>query len=278
MIYRNKNIILNSIFVVLVLLIVLSTILFIFMIISPWQKYFSLSKLTHIWWFIYGNGTLSYTEYICNTGLTLASLILILIIFLILKNIHNRTGLPEIFFFIFFILTISLECLRPLLILIQIYNLPVDFSIFISRIIYFFRFSGLFLMLFTTFYILEIKYHKYGILLIITVLLATTFAYSLPIDSSILLTNHLYKLGNEISFCITSITIQFVCILNLIISYFIKKHKRILFLGIAVLLSMAGREMIIFSPAVILNSIGFLCMLFGFILFAKHAGKVYLWT
>lgn len=278
MIYRNKNIILNSIFALLIALIILNTVFFTLMIYSPFEKYSLIPKLSHTWWFIYKNYSPDYTVYIRNTGIILAVLILIFICFLILKNIHNRTALPEIFFFIFFILTIALESLRPLLILIHIYKLPVDFSIFISRIIYFFRFLGLFSLLFTTFYILEIKYHKYGILLIITVLLATTFAYTLPIDSSVLLTNHLYKLGNEISFCLTSIIIQSVCLLNLIVAYIRKKQKRILYLGIAVLLSIIGRELLIFSPGIINNISGFLCLLCGLILFIKHAGKVYLWT
>ena len=136
------------------------------MIIYPWDSYFTVPKLSHVWWFIYSTDTPDYNEYIWNTGNTLAVVLLIFICFLILKNIHNRTGLPEIFFFIFFILTIALECLRPFLILVHIFRLPADFSIFISRIIYFFRFLGLFLLLFTTLYILEIKYHKYVCLLI----------------------------------------------------------------------------------------------------------------
>ena len=278
MIYRNKNIIFSLILIVLIFLIIASTALFVLMLVLDWEEFFAIPRISHIWWFMYEDYTPVYTDYIWNTGILLSSLILLLISFLILKNIHNRTGLPEILFFIFFIMTISFECLRPFLLLTNIFNLPVYVSILISRIIYFLRFFGLFLLLFTSLYILEIKYHKYGVLLIITALLSITFAYVLPIDSSVLLTNHLYKIGNEISFSFTSIAIQIVCLINLIIAYLRKKQKRIIYLTIAVFLVILGRELLIFNILNILNFAGFVFLFCGLIILFKNIGKVYLWT
>ena len=154
MIYRNKNIIIRTIFIVLIILIIANITLFILMFALDWEEDFIPSKTTHVWWFVYKEHIPAYTDYIWNSGIILSVLCLCFICFLMLQNIFNRTGLPEIFFSIFFILSISFESLRPFLILINIYKFPVYIGVFISRIIYFFRFYGLFSLLFTSLYIL----------------------------------------------------------------------------------------------------------------------------
>jgi glucan phosphoethanolaminetransferase (alkaline phosphatase superfamily) len=108
------------------------------------------------------------------------------------------------------------------------------------------------------------------------ILLSLILAYSLPMDSSVLLTNLLYRLGDEQGIFFMTLAFSLFVLLNFLIAS-LKRQNRFLIIMIAVFIVLLGREMLFYvvNPYMIIT--GFLLITTGTVVFSRQIDKIYLW-
>jgi hypothetical protein len=207
--------------------------------------------------------------------------LLILICFFsctVLKRLYQRTASAEIFFFMFFLFSISFEVIWLWSGVAIVTGAPVFLGILLSKILLFGRFFGLISLLFSSLYAIEMSYQKFPILMLSPVLISLALTYTLPIDSSALTNNFLYKLGDIKSHWIVTIVLEIVTILNFLIAAYKREKPSFAWIALGVLLILLGREMLIFMHSPLPIAISILLAIIGIWLFSRQIYRIYLWT
>lgn len=232
---------------------------------------------TNIWWFTYQDTGPQGAIYIWGIISIISLLLIIFISGWFLRNLFKKTASPELFFYIIFLFSFSFESFRLINIFINYYEIPVHFGMLNSRLIYFGRLFGLVSLLCSSLYALDIKYQKFGTLLGGAAFLSLIVAYTLPLDSSVFLTNFLYRPGDEQGLFLLNISFMVFIVMNFIIAA-IKKERRYFLIMLAVILVLAGRELLFFAihPGSIIP--GLLLVVFGTGFFSRQIDKIYFWS
>lgn len=270
----RKNILIGGLlFSLLLIIILISAIYFLFASGFNFND-FSLLK-SNTWWFTYEFLSSQYIHIWAFLSIFLI-LVFILISGIMLRILFKKTASPELFFYTIFLFSFSFESFRILNIFFYFYQTPLYFCIFNSRLVYFGRIFGILSIFCSSLYAVEIKYQKFNILISVSILLALILAYSLPMDSTILLTNFLYRLGDEVGIFFLNYAFVFFIILNFLIAA-IKRQKRFFYIVLAVFIVLSGRELLFFiaNPAMII--INLFLIAGGTILFSRQIDKIYLW-
>ena len=231
----------------------------------------------HSWWLLYTDTSLSELEYLWNLGGLFLFLLIVMASCVILKRIYQRTASSEIFFFMFFLFSLTIEGLRTLNALLILEGAPVFVGVMLSKVIHFARFFGLFSFLFASLYSIEVSNQKFRILIMTSFLISLALTYVMPIDSSILLSNFLYKLGDEKSTWFITLILEIAVLANFLVAAFRKERREFALLALAVLLILAGREFVFFMSVPVFIGAGLVLTIVGIWLFRNQVHTIYLW-
>ena len=230
---------------------------------------------SNVWWFTYEN-LAEDSAYLWALVSIITIFVLILCAGFVLRILFRKTAAPELFFFIIFLFTFAFEGLRVLNILFYFYKVPLYLEVFNSRFVYFGRIFGVFMLFCASLYAVEMKYQKFNIVIGVFALAALLLAYLLPLDPSILLTNFLYRLGDESSFFFINFAIALFSILNFLVAA-VKRQGRFLPIMFAVLSVLGGRELLFYTLNPWMLAAGLALVCGGIIVFSKQIDKIYLW-
>ncbi|MBN1798671.1 MAG: hypothetical protein JW822_08835 [Spirochaetales bacterium] len=237
------------------------------------QPLFEMSKnaQAHLFWFVYEyNAPASFWD---ELGIVIMYLISF-IAFFRFKVLFKKTGSSELFFLGLFIFSLLFEVFRCGSFLVQHFAWPETLNIFFIRTVYFGRFFGLFAVFFSSLYALQLDYQKYNILIGIIALVSFALAISVSFKNNILLSNGLFKLGDEQGLFILLSALKLFTILTFVVAAF---RRDLAMLIPAVCFLLIGRELLLFAPGLFFLILGSLLLVGGIILTNIKIKAVYYW-
>ena len=233
-------------------------------------------KYTEYWWLHYDRVQADGIAWVLPAifGVTLFSTIA----GYLLRRFFRKTVSFEMFFFTIFILSLSLDAVRSAEILLVMFDLPPYFGIFLSRIVHFGHFFGLFCIFTSSLYAMNIQYQKLGTVLGIAFLLAFTLSAALPFDSTELLLNLTYRVGYEKGMLMVFVGFELFTLLNILWAAFMKSSRDYAFILVSLLLVIAGRELLFFLGSPLTAIAGGILLISGTVMFGKKLHTLYLWV
>ncbi len=193
---------------------------------------------------------------------------------LLLYHYFKKKISPEIFFFMLFILAISLQPVRLFQFQIQLLNLSPYFGVIVTRLFFFFRLFGIFCFFASSLFPIGVKFQKFGTILISILLLSITIAALIPIDPTVLEVTLLYKISDKTSIYIMILSIRFLTLINFTRVTISTKSKNYLLILFSSLLIITGDELILIIQ---IPFFAFFLILIGTILYSRSIYNYYLW-
>ena len=227
--------------------------------------------------FVSGKASPEQTNLIWNFLGTAAWLAVGTVSGLLLRRLYVRTASPEIFFFLFFIFSMSFEALRGVNAVLILNEAPDLIVRILTRCVNFGRFFGLLSLLFSSLYAVGTGFQRFGIIILSTFSLAVTLAYSLPLHRTLLQANFLFRLGDESGVWFSVLAIKILILLDYLIAALKRQKAVYILIMAAVLLLLMGREILLVfsSPPRIAFAVG--ASILGIAAFGRITGRVYQW-
>ncbi len=195
-----------------------------------------------------------------------------------LQRFFRKTVSSEMFFFIFFVISLSFESFKALGVLFQLWGLATYYGVIVARVVYFSRFFGVFCLLTSGLYATGIEYQKFEVVLGIAFLLAFTLSFSIPIDSSVFLPTLLYRIGGTVQLLAVFSALELFSILNFVLASILSRRREYLIMAGGLLLVIAGKDLLFFAHGAPAAVAAFAFLLAGTIVFGNRAHAIYLWT
>ena len=196
---------------------------------------------------------------------------------LVLRRLYQRTASAEIFFFLFFLFSLSFESIWSWNAILIHLGSPVLLNVVLSKVTYFGRFFGLLALLTSSLYAIEISQQKFSLLLFTAFLVSLAFIYVLPVDASYLTANFLYGLGDRTSMWLIMGVLEAAVAVNFFIAAHRRERSEFVYAGAAAVVIAVGKELTnLGGPAQILAGVVLLGV--GVWLFSSRVYRVYLWT
>lgn len=193
-----------------------------------------------------------------------------------LRVYFKKTTSVEIFFFSFFILSLSFESLRVLQIVLHYQNTSILFGILVTRLIFFGRFFGLLCLFFSGLFTTWLEFQRVGIVLSISFLIPLLLSLVIPVGTDIQ-PDLLYSLGNRWDLRIFEVAVEFFSVMNFFIAASIIRARDYAWMGAGILLLLIGREMTLTFMGIPALLIGTASLLSGSVLFGGKTHSLYLW-
>jgi len=133
-----------------------------------------------------------------------------LIGFALIRQAYRKSTAPELFFFSFFIVALAGESLLLAQAWVNFEGLASYFTALVTRIVWAFRFAGLFLLLSASLYSFEFSYRKYGNLVAASVGAGIFLAVLLPLHSSSARNHLLFAVGDTPGMVLVTILLALV--------------------------------------------------------------------
>ncbi len=199
------------------------------------------------------------------------------------RNLFRKTSSPEIFFMMLLLVSLCLESLRIGIILMQSdllpipgWVMPVYFSILLTRAVYLGRFFALLCLLVSSLFATGIKYSNHSILLGILLLLSITLVSQIPIDSTILLSNFLYRLGDRRGYLLVNASLGLFALINFLRAGLVRKSRRFFPMAAAALMIFVGKELVYAGISPFPLILGGILLFSGVAVFSRQIGIFYL--
>ncbi len=196
---------------------------------------------------------------------------------LLLRFFFRKTTSPEIFFFTIFILTLGVEVIRCVQIYILLNNFPVYPGVVLTRIVYFWRFFGIICLFFSGLFATGLQFQRFEIIFGIAGLLSLILTSTMPIDSTILNPDLLYRIGEPSILFFGILAIEILTILSFFLAAARNSSFEYFLTAVGLILVTAGKEMLFGLSGVITTLIGIIFLSIGTFLFSSRIHSVYLW-
>jgi len=193
---------------------------------------------------------------------------------LLLFHYFKKKISPEIFFFILFILSLSLQTIRLFQFQLISLDLSPYFGVIVTRVFYFFRLFGLFCFFASSLFPIGVKFQKFGTILLSIFLLSFTISTLVPIDPTNINSDFLYKISDSTSILIMILSIRLLTIVNFTRAAITSKSKSYLMILIASALIITGEELLFINPFPLAS---FILILIGTIFYSRSVYNFYLW-
>jgi len=215
-------------------------------------------------------------DLVINFFLTLFIGIFSLCGWFVIRSSFSKTRSPEIFFFTFFLVSLSFEMIRVIHYYFFVREIPLIFGILFTRIVFFGRFFGLLCIFFSGLFSSWLNLQRVGIALSILILFCFTLAYAVPVNADIR-PDFLYSTGIESELFIIRIFLSAFAVLNFLFAAILKRNPDYIYLSIYTAAIVLGRELVsfFFSPQAVIAGCGLL--LFGSLFFGRKLHSIYLW-
>lgn len=207
----------------------------------------------------------------------IAELIFCLTTTLALYFSFRKTTSPEIFFFIIFIVAMSIDSLKSVQIIINISRLSPYFGMIITRIIYYGKFLGTLSLFSAGLFSTGVEYQRTEIVLGIGLLLAFVLAATVPVDMTELKANLVHALGKDLELLIISVLFQTFALLSFVFAGIQNSNPSYFSIAAGVGIVMVGRHLIFYRTDLISVLIAFVFLAGGSILFSERTRKIHLW-
>lgn len=190
----------------------------------------------------------------------------------------RKINSSQIFFFIIFLYTLSLDGLKILHLFIGLFQLPLNYHGILTRCIYFAKLSGIFFLFSCSLSSNKGNYQSTGLIILIGIFAAVTITTFIPVDSVVLNNAFLNTLGNLTELLIAAGLVLFLAAANYFITGYNQGNREYIVLGISFILIGVGREFLFFLPEGWFMIFGFVFLISGAMLYGKRMYKFYLWT
>jgi len=195
------------------------------------------------WWFLYrGAEDVGAAAVPLRIGAAVAASLLSLLAGLRARAIYRRDPSPVILFLMMFLLSLGLECLRAATALLAAADGPVSLSVFLTRVIYWGRFTGLLGLLLAGLYGLELKYNRVIVLAGVVLLVSFAMAAYIPVDRTVFLVQLTWKLGDEQSVWFLNLALAALAVLTGVAAALTRRGRRTSFMAAGIVLLVVCRE------------------------------------
>lgn len=188
----------------------------------------------------------------------------------------QKTSSAEIFFFSFFLVSLSFETLKLMQLLFLVQSKPFLFNVLITRVIFFGRFFGLLCLFFSGMFSSWLQYQRIGSVLGISLLVPIALALVIPVSTD-MGRDLLFSLGIRREIGVAFYAIEVFGVLNYVISGVVLNNRDYFWMSGGILIILVGREFLFQSSGLIITLCGIALLCLGSILFGKKAHAVYLW-
>jgi hypothetical protein len=199
---------------------------------------------------------------------------------LILRRRFSRSPSPEMFFFRFFLLTLPFQvwrlALSPVVSAMLSFEIPITWGLTVARIAWFGRFLGIAALLNIGLYASDVPFRRSGTILGMGALAAMAVAVMLPLDSTQLLGNLLFRSGAETALALATVLLEVLAVLSLAGTAVTQRNSRYYLLASALLLVVVGSNFSFFLSKPLLAP-GLVFILFGIMGFSREVRKIYQW-
>lgn len=182
---------------------------------------------------------------------------------------------PEIFFFILFLLSLSLQSIRLFQFQLLLLNVSPFFGVVITRMFYFFKLFGVFCFFASSLFPAGIKFQKFGTILLSLLLISFTISALMPIDSTVMNSYFLYNISDSSSILLVTLSIKVLTIINLSRVTISTKSKNYILILIASAFIIIGEELLL---PLSIPLVGIIMIVFGTIIYSRSIYNYYLWV
>jgi len=215
-------------------------------------------------------------DLLINIGITFFLGLFSLIGWYIIRSYFSKTTSPEMFFFSFFLVSLSFEMIRIIHYYFFLQNSPLILGILFTRVIFFGRFFGLLCLFFSGLFSSWLDIQRIGIVVSISILFCFTLAFSIPIDTD-LGTDFLYSPGIRNELFLVRVCLEVFAALNYLFSSIVKKSSDYFFLALSMSAVILGRELLLTSVMIQTAAAGGISLLLGSVFFGRKIRDMYLW-
>jgi len=181
---------------------------------------------------------------------------------------------PEIFFFILFILSLSLQSIRLFQLQLLMLQVSPFFGVIITRVYYFFKLFGVFCFFASSLFPIGVQFQKFGTILISILLLSFTISALMPIDPTSMNNNFLYEVSDSISLLVMTLSVRFLTVINFIRVSLTTRSRNYIAILVAAIMIILGDELLIVMPVPLLS----IALIFtGTIIYSRSLYTYYLW-
>jgi hypothetical protein len=212
-----------------------------------------------------------------NIAVSTALILISLIAGTILKSYFKKSTSVEIFFFILFVISLSFEALRVELLLLHLNKQPVYFGAIITRIIFFARIFRVLCLFTAGLFATGFTYQKYELFIGLAVLIAFTLAGTVAVDTSRMLDELIYEVGNRSEVRVVLIGLSGATVFNFVLGGILHNNRDYLFIGASTACAFVGVELLIHSLGLCFIIPGFFLLIGGIFLYSNRVHALYMW-
>ena len=188
----------------------------------------------------------------------------------------EKTSSAEIFFYSFFLVSLSFETLKMTQVLLMVQAKPFVFNVLLTRIIFFGRFFGLLCLFFSGMFSSWLQYQRIGLVLSVSLLTPVALALVIPISTDVG-RDLLFTFGIRREIGVTFYALEAFAVLNYIISGVLLNNREYIWMSTGILMILIGREFLFQGSGLTIALFGAALLTGGSLLFGKKAHNVYLW-
>jgi len=189
----------------------------------------------------------------------------------------EKTQAPEIFFFGFFVISLSFEFARIVIPLKDIFPFFSIYLISASRVLLFGRYLGLFSLFAASVYAAGMDVQRQHNVFFMIILAALIISLNVPIDSLVWDSSLRIQNGYQLMFSMIDAGILVVTMLTFFISSYTRGSKTYVFVGLGSFLVVVGRNILLNSDTWITPFPGFLILAAGTWIISSRLHREYLW-
>ncbi|MBN2657499.1 MAG: hypothetical protein JXR86_10585 [Spirochaetales bacterium] len=193
---------------------------------------------------------------------------------LVLFHYFKKKVSPEIFFFVLFVLSLSLQSIRLFQLQLLLMQISPFFGVLITRAYYFFKLFGIFCLFASSLFPIGVQFQKFGTILISILLLSFTISALMPIDPTRMNSFFLYEISDSMSLLVMTLSIRFLTVINFIRVSLTTRSRNYLAVLIAAVLIITGDELLFVLPVPFISII---LLLTGTIIYSRSLYTYYLW-
>jgi len=197
---------------------------------------------------------------------------------LALQRFFRKTASSEMFFFVFFVISLSFEAFRAGPLLLELSSQPSYYGTVLTRMVEFSRFFGVFCLFISGLYATGIDYPKFETVLGIALFVAFALAFSIPVDSSTFLPSLMYRIGGGNQILFVFLALELFSILNFLLAAYLRRAKDYLILALGLTAAIVGEDLLLFVSWTPAAAIGLALLVAGTIVFGNRTHAIYLWS
>lgn len=188
--------------------------------------------------------------------------------------VYRRTRAPVLPYFLLFLFTLGLECLRGPLALLVGGDGSLPAAIILTRAVYGGRLAGLLSLLVAGLHCIDLKYRNTWVLGGAALLVSFAVASSIPIDRTVFLAELLWKLGDEQGVWFANLAISLLALGAVVGGAFLKRSRRCFVLGAGFFCLLAAREILFFGVRPVRLAVGVMVLAAGIIASVRALSSV----